>query len=576
MLLSPLRGGLTLYDAPALETVMFKPSHVAFALLATTQAAHAQQTPGAGAQLQQIPQPPIPQKTAPDIDIERRTAPADTAEAGPAIRVDALRVTGQTVFSEAELLAATGFVPGSNLTLPQLRALAARISDFYHARGYFVAQAYLPAQDVQAGTVTIEVIEGRYGKIDLRNGARISDRVPAGVLRGLAPGDLVTNAPLERRLLLLSDIPGIRVKATLAPGADVGTSDLIVDVAPGAPVTGSLEADNAGNRYTGEYRFGGTINLNNPGGYGDMLSLRLLASSGGLAYGRAAYQGPVGNATLGVAFAHLRYSLGREFEVLDGSGTANILSAYASYPLVRSRRANLYALAAADYKMLRDEIGLVSSESDKRIAAGTLGFAGNSRDDLGGGGSNAFSAGWTMGNLQIRSPLERAADALTARSAGGFNKLQASFARLQSVAGPFSLYASVRSQLAFNNLDSSEKIQLGGAYGIRAYPEGEAFGDSGYLATLEARMMLGGWTGSLPGEFELIGFVETGKVQYAQDPWFAGPNHATRSGYGVGLNWIGPEGFILRTAYARKLGTGPATSAPDSDGRFWFQIVKLF
>jgi hypothetical protein len=45
----------------------------------------------------------------------------------------------------------------------------------------------------------------------------------------------------------------------------------------------------------------------------------------------------------------------------------------------------------------------------------------------------------------------------------------------------------------------------------------------------------------------------------------------------VGLNWFGPEGFIVRTAYARRLGTGPATSVPDDgDGRFWFQIVKLF
>ncbi|WP_233503431.1 hypothetical protein [Sphingomonas psychrotolerans] len=65
-------------------------------------------------------------------------------------------------------------------------------------------------------------------------------------------------------------------------------------------------------------------------------------------------------------------------------------------------------------------------------------------------------------------------------------------------------------------------------------------------------------------------------MRYAQDPWFTGSNHARRSGYGAGLNWYGPEGFILRGSYARKLGTGPATSAPDRDGRFWFQIVKMF
>lgn len=554
---------------------MLKPSHVAFALLAMPVAAHAQQVPGVGTQLQQLPQPPAPVRQAPDLVVDRAVIAAD-APGGPSIQVHSLRITGQTRFSEAELLSAAGFVPERSLTFAQLRALAARISDFYHARGYILAQAYLPEQDVQDGAVAIAVVEGRYGKIDLRNTAPISNGVPARVLRGLDSGNLVYNDTLERRLLLLSDIPGVRVKATLAPGAEIGTSDLIVDVTRGPLISGNVEADNAGSRYTGAYRFGGTIHVNNPAGIGDLLSVRLLASDGGLGYGRLSYQAPVGNATLGVAFAHLRYTLGREFEALDGSGTANILSAYGSYPVVRSRRANLYALAAFDRKMLNDEIGLVSSESRKRIHAGTLGFSGDFLDDLGGGGSNVFSAGWTIGNLNIRSAPERAIDAATAQSAGGYNKLQASFARLQTIAGPFSLYGAVRGQIAFDNLDSSEKMELGGAYGVRAYPEGESFGDIGYLATVEARLRLGQWTGKLPGEFELIGFVDTGQVRYAQDPWFAGSNHASRSGYGAGLNWYGPEGIILRGSYARKLGTGPATSAPDRDGRFWFQIVKLF
>ncbi len=555
---------------------MLKPSHVAFALIVTTQGAQAQQVPSAGTQLQQVPQAPAPQKLPPVIEIERSVLSAEGPDAGPAVRVASLNVHGQTIFSQAELLAATGFTPGSDLTLGQLRVLAGRISKHYHDRGYFLAQAYLPAQDVQNGAITIEVIEGRYGKIDVRNGAPISDETPARVLRGLAPGDLVANSPLERRLLLLSDIPGVRVKATLAPGANLGTSDLIVDVAPGPRVSGSIEADNAGSRYTGAYRFGGSINLNNPGGYGDLLSLRLLASDGGLAYGRASYQAPIGNLTLGIAYAHLRYALGREFEMLDGSGTANIVSAYASYPLVRTRRANLYALASADYKMLRDDLGVVSSHSDKRIKAGTLGISGDSRDDLGGGGSNVFSAGWTMGDLEIRSPVERAIDETSARSAGGFNKVQGSFARLQSIGGPLSFYASVRGQYAFDNLDSSEKIELGGANGVRAYPEGEAFGDTGYVASAELRLMLGGSPDALPGRFELVGFADTGEVRYAHNPWFAGSNHARRSGYGVGINWAGPEGFLIRASYARKLGTGPATSAPDEDGRFWFQLVKFF
>jgi hemolysin activation/secretion protein len=554
---------------------MFKPRLVALALLATTDAAFAQQVPSAGTQLQQLPQAPRPAKPAPELVVPRAAAPAD-APAGPSITVHSLHITGQTLFSESALLATSGFAPESKLNFLQLRQLAARIADYYHARGYFLAQAYLPEQDVQDGAVTIAVIEGHYGKIDVHDAAHIKPSVPAAVLRGLDSGNVVANAPLERRLLLLSDIPGVRVKATLAPGTAIGTSDLLVDVTPGPRISGNVEADNGGSRYTGAYRFGGTINVNNPLGVGDQLSLRLLGSDGALGYGRISYQAPLGNLTVGLAYAHLRYELGREFKGLDGSGTADILSAYASYPLIRSRHANLYALGNFDYRFLRDDIGIVSSRSRKHLAAGTLGLSGDYRDALGGGGFSQFSLGWTIGDLDIRSSAERLADATTARSAGRYSKLQGSFSRLQTIVGPFSLYGSVRGQVAFDNLDSSEKMELGGAYGVRAYPEGEAFGDTGYIATAEARLGLSQWTGKLPGTLELIGFVDTGEVRYAQDPWFTGSNHAVRSGYGGGLNWYGPQGIILRGSYARKLGTGPATSAPDRDGRFWFQVVKLF
>jgi hemolysin activation/secretion protein len=552
---------------------MLKTSSLTLALLAAVPAAQAQQLPSAGTQLQQLPQQPQPVKPEADLVIEK-PAKAEIRESGVTVPVNTLQVTGQTLFSEAELRAASGFAPGS-MTFSQLRTLASRIADFYHARGYLLAQAYLPEQEVGSGAITIAVIEGRYGKIDIRNGAALSDRVPARILRGLTPGDVVANAPLERRLLLLSDVPGVRTRATLAPGTAVGTSDLIVDVVPGPRISGSLEADNAGSRYTGAYRFGGTVNVNNPAGIGDQLSVRLLASDSGIGYGRISYQVPAGDGTVGVAYAHLRYDLGREFRALDGSGTADIFSVYGSYPLIRSRRANLYALASFDYKILKDEIGLVSSTSRRRLGVGTLGLAGDFRDGIAGGGSTVFSVGWTTGDLDIRSAPERIADAATARSAGGYNKLQGSVARLQSVAGPLSLYGAVRGQVAFDNLDSSEKMELGGAYGVRAYPEGEAFGDTGYIATAEARLRLNRAEDRL-GQVELIGFVETGEVRYAQDPWFEGSNHAVRSGYGGGVNWYAPEGFILKASYARKLGTGPATSAPDRSGRFWVQLVKLF
>jgi hemolysin activation/secretion protein len=547
-----------------------------FALLTATllasAPAFAQSTSAAG-QLQQIPPSPTLPSEDPDFEIAPAEIAPDTGPAGAAVRVDALRVTGATLFDEATLLAASGFAPGREQTLRDLRGAAARISAYYHQRGYFLAQAYVPEQQLAGGTVTIAVIEGRYGKVGINNGTNLSDGVALGVLRGLDSGDVVAGAPLERRLLLLSDLPGVRVRSTLAPGATVGTSDLVVELTPGRRVTGSVEADNGGNRYTGTYRFGGTINVNNPLGIGDLLSVRVLASDGGLGYGRAAYQAPIGNLTLGVAYAHIRYQLGREFERLDADGTADIATLYASYPLIRTRDANLYALAAVEAKWFEDSIGLVSTQARKNSRIATIGLSADAR---GGGGWTTASIGWTFGDLDIESPLERAADAATARSDGGFNKFSFAAARTQTISGPLSLYAAVRGQIALDNLDTSEKIELGGAYAVRAYPEGEAYGDQGYVATAEARLMLSHWAPDFPGQLQAIAFVDVGAVDYAKDPWFAGSNRAYRSGYGAGLSWAGPENILVKASYARKLGDAAATSGSDRSGRFWFQIVKLF
>jgi hemolysin activation/secretion protein len=555
---------------------MLKQALLSAAFLAASQSAHAQQAPRAGAQLRQIPPVQAPAKVEPGLRVEKPKTPETAAVGGATTQVRSLRVTGQTVFGEAALIAASGFKGDSALNLAQLREMAAQISAFYNRHGYFLAQAYLPAQDIENGVVTIAVIEGRYGNVGLQNQTRLKDDVALRVLDGLDAGDLVTNAPLERRLLLLSDIPGVVVNSTLSPGAAVGTSDLAVALTPGPRISGSLEADNAGSRYTGPYRAGGMVNFNNPTGHGDVASLRLLASNSGLAYGRASYQTQLGVGTIGVAYAYLGYDLGRELKRLDADGHAEVASLYGAYPLMRSRDTNLFALADIDLKYFHDEVGLISSTSRRKAQVVTLGLSGDHRDSLGSGGWNVYSLTGSFGNLDIQSPLDRAADALTARSDGGYGKLQFSAARLQAVKGPLSLYGSIRGQIASKNLDSSEKMELGGAYAVRAYPEGEAYGDEGYVATLEARLRLSKIPASLPVQAQLVGFIDAGAVRSAKDPWFQGSNYQHRSGIGAGVNFDLPHDWLLKISYATRLGDKRPTSTPGHARRAWVQITKLF
>ncbi len=546
------------------------------ALLVLSQTAFGQTQPRSGDQLQQIPPIPAPQRATPEIRIEQGGAPATPESDSAKILVQSLRVTGNSIYSEGELLALTGFKPGNELSLGELRGMAAKIADYYRKAGYFVAQAYLPAQDIKNGQVSIAVIEGRYGQVALRNQSTLKDSVANRYLEGLNPGDPITIVPLENRLLLLSDIPGVNVKSTLAPGVAVGASDLFVDVTDGRRVTGSIEADNAGNRYTGEYRVGGTVNINNPTGHGDQASLRVLTSGRGLTYGRLSYQTLFGKATVGVAYTALQYRLGKEFESLNAHGTVEIASLYGSYPLIRSRNTNLYALAGYDEKVFQDKVDSTNTVTDKKAHVFNAGLAGNHTDELGGGGFNTYSLTGTFGDIDIRTPAALAQDALTARTNGSFNKLGFTAARTQTVTDRLTLYGGIYGQFASKNLDISEKMGLGGPYAVRAYPVGEAYADEGYVVNLEARYRLSNYAGSVPGQLHLVGFVDAGSVTINRKPWTNANNHRNLSAAGVGLTWADYNNFTVRTFYGWKLGNEPATSAPDKNGRFWIQAIKYF
>ncbi len=537
----------------------------------------AQQIPGAGSQLKQLPPPPpAPLKTAPDMRIEEATPATAPGSDAVKVLVRELRVTGASAYSPAELIAITRFTPGSELTLAQLQAMATLITEHYRSNGYFVARAWLPEQDVSNNVVSIAVTEGTYGEVTVRNQSKLADGVADSHLQGLDSGDAITIAPLESRLLLLSDIPGVNVGSTLVPGTTPGSSDLIVDVTRGRRVTGSIDADNAGNPYTGEVRLGATINLNNPLGRGDVASVRVLTSGSGLAYGRASYQMMFGTASVGVGYSKLRYELDKPFDILGANGTADVASVYGSMPLIRSRNSNLYGGLSFEHRTFQDNLDLFDSDIDRKARVATAILYGNHHDNIGRGGMSAFLLSLSAGSLDIETPGALLVDEATARTNGSYNKLWFNATRSQAITDTFSLHGSLTGQLASKNLDPSEKMVLGGIDGIRAYPQGEGFGDQGYLVNLEARLLLAGLSGRVPGDVHLLGLVDAGRITIDKNPWSPGENTRTLSGTGVGITWAEPGNFAVRTYYARKLGNEPAISAPDKSGRFWIQAVKFF
>jgi hemolysin activation/secretion protein len=558
------------------KVIMMKTRLFPFALLLLSQSVFAQQLPNAGTQIRQIPVIPTPPKEIPKVEVEPRGAPPVPDASSVKLLVKSLRVTGAQVYSEESLLALTGFTAGSELTLAELRGMAEKIGIHYRSNGYFLAQAYLPAQDIKDGAVTIAVIEGRYGKVAVNNQTNLSDGLAKGYMSGLNEGDLIEAAPLENRLLLLSDLPGVNVSSTLLPGAAPGTSDLLVGLTPGQRVTGEIDYDNAGNRYTGEHRLGGTININNPLGLGDVASLRGVTTGPGLHYARASYQLHLGKATAGIAYSALEYKLGEEYEPLGAHGTAKIASIFGSYPVLRSRNNNFGVGLLYEDKTFKDEVDLYSAVTDKDVNVLTGSLYGEHRDRFGGGGLTTYSLAWSGGKVDIRTPAALLIDQATAKTNGNYSKLGFRAMRLQRLSDSFSLYAAINGQVASKNLDSSEKMELGGMYAVRGYPEGEAYGDEGAVLNLELRYLLPRFSQNMPGQMHLIGFVDAGTITTHKDPWAPGSNTRNLSAAGLGFSWWANNDFLARAYYAWKLGDEEAISAPDKSGRFWVQLVKYF
>jgi hemolysin activation/secretion protein len=492
-----------------------------------------------------------------------------------AFTLQRLQVTGATVFAEADLLQVAGFEPGREVSLPALQVMAERITQHYRRHGFLMARAYLPAQEIRDGVGTLAVLEGQYGQVTLNNTSSLDSQVPQAVLAGLNHRDTIALAPLEERLLLLSDVPGVQVRSSLVPGASLGLSDLVVEVEPGARISGSVDADNAGNRYTGEERIGATVNLNNPSGSGDLASLRVLTSGAGLRYGRVSYQTPLGRGRVGVAYSDLGYKLEREFADLQANGHARIATVFGTYPLRRSRQSNMNIGLSLESKRFEDRLDAEPSVTDKRAQVAVASWYGDQRDDWGGGGLSSYSLAWSTGSIDIRTPAALQRDADTARSDGHYNKLAFALSRVQRANDSLTLSASLSGQMASKNLDISEKMELGGMYGVRAYPEGEAYADEGLLLTLEARQQLH-LPANATGQVHLAVFVDAGTVKLHHRPWLTEDQRRHLSGAGVGLYWTQSRNFSIKAFYARKLGHEDALSAPDKSGRVWVQGVKYF
>lgn len=536
------------------------------ALLHFSPAAQAQVPPDAGQTLQQL-QPPIaaPRESQP-LKIQAPLDSAPIAPGGAAVILNTVKLSGNSVFSEETLRAALGDVTGKTFDLAGLRGLAQRITDVYQAGGYPFARAILPPQDLANGDLRIEVIEGRYGVVQAQGDDSVLAQQASAFLDGLLPGSVIASAPLERAALLLDDLPGIQTSATMRPGTQAGTGDLIVQVARDQRVRGDIGLDNAGSRYTGKNRVRANVDINSPFLLGDQLTVRALLSEEKLWLGSLGYSLPLGTSGLrgNVGYSHTSYELAKEFASLHANGTAKVASAGLSYPILRSQKANLTLIATYQSKDLHDNRDSTRTYESKSSQSMPLALQFDYRDAF--DGITYGSASWTPGKLKLDAGLTAVDDY---KSNGRFHKVNLDVVRLQSLPAGFNLMAHLSWQQANKNLDSSEKLSLGGASGVRAYPSGEATGDEGGLAQLELRYDAGAYTP--------YAFMDAGRITVNAKPVVAGDNRRSLSGGGLGLRYQ-RQAWSADVALAWRSIGGRSLSETNSDPkpRVWLNVEYRF
>jgi hemolysin activation/secretion protein len=555
------------------DRVRLRPETFLLLLFATPAHAAEVVAPNAGSILQQV-QPPAqetPSSNGTGLTIEPQAGAS--LPPSPPFEVKDIRISGNTLFDTAVLHALVADGEGKTLTLSDLGLLAARITDYYHDHGYPLARAIVPAQTIKNGVVRMEVIEARYGKIALENRSRVDDALLASTLAALQSGQAIGQAEIDRVLLLLSDVPGMEVNATLKPGEAVGTSDLTVVATPAPAISGNAALDNYGNRYIGWVRASAAVNFYNPLHYGDNFSFNALTSGGGMSYGNVAYATLLdGRGTrAGGSYSSLSYALGDTLAALESHGTAQVASLWLRQPWVRSAQTNLYAQLQYDHKSLRDHQDAANppGRNDRHMDNWTASLSGDLRDAWLAGGISTWSLGLSAGRVGFDDATAGSNDAAAANTQDGFIKWNLAASRLQSLSQENSLYLNCAGQGANGNLDPSEKMALGGPYSVRAYGMGAVSGDAGYSLSVELRHELG-------GQWQAIAFVDDARVTINKSTWVAGANSATLTGVGAGLNWMGAGQWHAKASIAVPTGATPQLAEKPPSVSAWLEIGKGF
>ena len=417
----------------------------------------------------------------PSLSIEDSRTVVDPG-AGPKFIVKKFLVTGNTLIDDATLAPVLETGDGMEVTLGILHLIAQEISALYAMNGYILTRAYVPEQEIENGIVTIQVVEGKLGKIEVSGNKRFEREEILARLQPLQDNPALKESTLEKYLLGLNAILGLEVKAVLKPGEVFGTSDLTLKVEDSRSYRIAFDADNFGSRFTGEQRYGLTGEIGSLLRLGDSLYLRGVKSDQDQVYINPSYTIPIGPygtaATLSYTFAD--FDLSGDLSVLNAGGLANIFTLDVSHTLVRTRSSEFYLSLGGEIRNFENDLA-GSLSSDDKLRDAYLAAGGFFKDPL---------RARTFYTLRLQQGFSESdvSDPLNSRFLGRGDVFIPSFdfTRYQSTfIGNTYLTIKTRGQVASKRVLAPDLFAIGGFGTVRGYPLAEAAGDNGFYVSTE-------------------------------------------------------------------------------------------
>lgn len=207
------------------------------------------------------------------IDYHLTTVPAET----PCFRIEATVLEGahseQFGFVQKYLDAYRGQCIGQD----GLRLLAHRTSDLILAHGYITSRVVIPEQNLATGKLRVVLLAGTVGAVRFAPGSAPADWQNALPIK---PGDVLNLRAIEQGLEQLKRVPSQEAKIDIAPGAQPGTSDLMLSISRGKSWRLIANLDDSGSYDTGKEQGGLTLAIDQPLGINDLLSIGYTHSVG--------------------------------------------------------------------------------------------------------------------------------------------------------------------------------------------------------------------------------------------------------------------------------------------------------